>query len=93
MAELIKPQQNKIALNPLYLESEEALLRSLMQSTDYGILLSGLDRHDILANQKLGDLFACEAQEVVEGKPDSVREMTHAIVKDPDAFDRRLAET
>ena len=93
MAELIKPQQNKIAMNPLYLESEEALLRSLMQSTDYGILLSGLDRHDILANQKLGDLFACEAQEVVEGKPDSVREMTHAIVKDPDAFDRRLAET
>ena len=93
MTESQRPQQNRIALNPLYLESEEALLRSLMQSADYGILLSGLDRQDILANQKLGELFACEAQEVVEGEPDSVRQMTHAIVKDPAEFDRRLEET
>ena len=87
------PQPNYISLNPQFRENEGALVQSLLEATDYGILLSGLNRQDILANRKLGELFYCEPQAIVENEPEGGRQLAHAVVSDPDDFDRKLVET
>lgn len=87
------PKPNYISLNPQFRENEGALVQSLLEATDYGILLSGLNRQDILANRKLGELFYCEPQAIVENEPEGGRQLAHAVVSDPDDFDRKLVET
>lgn len=79
-----------IALNPLFRENERALLHALLQATDYGILLSGLDRQDIIANRRLGELFQLVPQDIVETTPDAVREKVLPRVRDPEVFARLL---
>ena len=81
-----------IALNPNFREQEEALLHALLQATDYGILLSGLDRQDIIANRRLGELFGVTPQNVVESSPEAVRALVRAHFQDPEAFDSLLQE-
>ncbi len=87
------PKPNYISLNPQFRENEGALVQSLLEATDYGILLSGLNRQDILANRKLGELFYCEPQAIVENESEDGRLLARAVVSDPDAFDRKLIET
>jgi signal transduction histidine kinase len=84
--------EDDIALNPHVRERERALLRALLQATDYGILVSDLARQDILANRRLGELFTVNPQTVVETDPRSVRELVRNRLEEPDAFDRRLQE-
>lgn len=87
------PQLGDIALNPHFRENGEALLRSLLQATDYGILLSGLDRQDILANRRLGELFQCAPDEVVQADPADVRQHARSFVREPERFEEILNET
>ncbi len=83
----------QIALNPNFRDSQEALLQALLQATDYGILMSGLDRQDIVANRRMGELFAVPPQHVVESNPAQVREVVNARVADPDAFEEQSRRT
>jgi signal transduction histidine kinase len=82
-----------IALNPVIRGHEGAMLLALLQATDEGILLTGLDRQDILANRRLGELFDMLPEQIVEEQPDAVRRALHVRLRDPDAFDMRMAET
>jgi len=78
------------ALNPHFRENERALLHALLQATDYGILVTGLDRQDILANPRLGVLFDIAPQEIVRTDPEAVRALARRRVRDPQAFDALL---
>lgn len=82
-----------IAVNPLFKDNREALLHAILQASDNGILLSGLDRQDILANERLGELFHCAPQDLVLADPDDVRQIARAQVENPEQFDRILNET
>ncbi|HZO92123.1 MAG TPA: ATP-binding protein [Chthonomonadaceae bacterium] len=82
-----------VALNPQFRASERALLHALLQATDYGILLSGLDRQDILANQRLGELFGVAPQDIVQADPEVVRALAMARVRDPQSFNELLHQT
>jgi signal transduction histidine kinase len=91
----MEPRQNNrppedIALNPNFRSSEGALLHALLQATDYGILMSGLDRQDIIANRRLGELFGGAPQEIVESEP-GVAARTR--VRDPEVFEEVLRRT
>jgi signal transduction histidine kinase len=79
-----------IALNPQILETKGMLLHALLQSTDYGVLVSGLDRQDIIANRRLGELFKMPPQQVVETDPDAVRAFARSRVRDPHQFEKHL---
>ncbi len=79
-----------IALNPQFRENESALLHALLQATDYGVLVSGLDRQDILANARLGELFNLAPHEIVLTEPNVVRELALRQARDPRAFDHLL---
>ena len=76
-----------VAVNPRFQQQEATLLNALLQSSDYGVLLSGLDREDILANRRLGELFSVSPQEVVRTDPDAVRAIALSRVRDPQAFE------
>jgi signal transduction histidine kinase len=81
-----------IALNPHVAGNERALLRALLQATDYGVLVTDLNRQDIVANRRLGELFAVSPHSIVETPPDAVRDMVRARVRDPAGFDARLRQ-
>jgi signal transduction histidine kinase len=91
--EKITIQPDDVALNPHFREHERALLGALLQATDYGILLSGLDRQDILANRKLGELFRIPPEEIVLKAPEVVLRLAMAQVKDTKAFVERIRGT
>jgi signal transduction histidine kinase len=82
-----------VALNPQFRANEGALFHALLQATDYGILMTGLDRQDIVANRRLGEIFAMPPQAIVETGPDNTREHARALVRDPQAFDELLQRT
>ncbi len=76
----------EIGINPAYAALEPELLRALLQATDYGVLVSGLDRQDIIANRKLTQLFGLSAAQVVQMEPDKVREWAVSRARDRDQF-------
>ncbi len=80
-----------VAVNPRFQQHEATLLNALLQSSDYGVLLSGLDREDILANRRLGELFSVSPQEVVRTDPNAVRAIALSRVRDPQAFETVVA--
>ena len=80
------PAETEIGLNSRIRHTELELLHALLQSIDYGVLVSGLDRQDIIANRKLSQLFGINAQEVVNTDPDSVRAYAISRVKNKEAF-------
>ena len=86
----LAPDFVNVALNPRFQRQEATLLNALLQSSDYGVLLSGLDREDILANRRLGELFSVSPQEVVRTDPDAVRAIALSRVRDPGAFEAVL---
>ena len=86
----VTPDYASVALNPRFQRQEATLLNALLQSSDYGVLLSGLDREDILANRRLGELFSVSPQQVVRTDPDAVRAIALSRVRDPDAFEAVL---
>ena len=52
--------------------------------------MSDLNRQDILANRRLGELFAVPPDLVVQTHPDAVRALARARVRDPEAFEAGL---
>src|SRR5205085_11926742 len=89
-ADLTSSAPGDIALSPQIRENERALLHALLQAADYGVLLTDLRRQDVLANRRMGELFAVSPHTVVETPPEGVRDMVRTRVADPEAFDRRL---
>ena len=81
---------DNVALNPKFRHQEAMLLNALLQSSDYGVLVSGLDREDIVANRRLGELFGVSPRHVVEMAPDAVRALALSRVRDPQAFQEVL---
>src|SRR5947209_20334800 len=79
-----------IALNPQFREDERALLHALLQATDYGILMSGPDRQDIVANRRLGELFDVTPQLLVETQPEDARALARNRLRHPEGFDALL---
>jgi len=81
-----------LALNPA-LEGYEGLwLKALLQATDYGVLLSDLDRQDLAANRRLGELFALDPHRLVSSSPDESRAVGRQRFAAPEEFERRVEE-
>ena len=66
---------------------------ALLQAVDNGILMSGVDRQDIVANRRLGELFSMTPQDIVENDPTANRRRLRSLLRDPQAFEARLEET
>lgn len=79
-----------LAVRILSEEEQTELLRALMQSTDYGVLVTDHRGDDLIANRRLGELFDLDPREMVRLEPARVREQTLSRVSDPEAFARRL---
>src|SRR5437870_11712016 len=82
----------RLAIRTLALEGQTDLLCALLQSTDYGILMTDHEGRDLVCNRRLGALFGLDPQEAVERSPESVRRMVLRRVEDPRRFARRLEQ-
>src|SRR5438094_626819 len=82
----------RLAIRTLAREEQSDLLCALLQSTDYGILMTDHEGRDLICNRRLGELFGLDPQVIVECPPESVRRMVLRRVEDPRGFSRRLEE-
>src|SRR5262249_34110006 len=80
-----------VAVNPQVRQHAAALLSAVLQASDYGILMSGLDGQDMIANRRLGELFDLTPDEIVEMAPDAVRALARSRFRDPETFERVLS--
>ena len=69
---------------------ELELLRALLRASDYGVLLSGADRRDLLCNQRFCDFFGLEAEALLCAAPHQVRAQVLPRLKFPEEFVRAL---
>lgn len=65
---------------------ELELLRALLRASDYGVLLSDLDRHDRVCNDRFCELFGLDPEGTVGAPPEVVRSLVLPRIKDPDSF-------
>src|SRR5437870_891488 len=82
----------RLAIRTLAGEEQTDLLCALLQSTDYGILMTDHDGRDIVCNRRLGELFGLDPQEIVARPPQSVRRQVLRRVEDPRGFAARVDE-
>lgn len=81
-----------LALNPAVRGQEGLWLKALLQATDYGVLLSDLNRQDLAANRRLGELFELDPEQLVSSNPDESRALGRERFAAPEEFEQRLAE-
>jgi signal transduction histidine kinase len=81
-----------LAVRELSEAEQSDLLRALLQSTDYGVLVTDHQGDDLVANRRLGELFGIDPQVMVRLSPTQVRRRLLGKLRDPGAFVRRLEE-
>src|SRR4051812_20051142 len=79
-----------LAVRELSEEEQSDLLRALLQSTDYGVLVTDHQGDDLIANRRLGELFGIDPQEMVRLSPAEVRQRLLGKLRDPGEFVQRL---
>lgn len=81
-----------LAVRDLSDEQQTELLCALLQSTDYGVLVTDHQGDDLIANRRLGELFDLDPDAIVRLEPQQVRRQTLKKLRDPEGFVRRLEE-
>lgn len=69
---------------------ELVLLRSLLRASDYGVLLSDPARRDQVCNRRFCEMFGLESLDILQTRPEYVREHLTLRLKDPDDFFQKL---
>ncbi|MGE0002044.1 MAG: ATP-binding protein [Fimbriimonadaceae bacterium] len=69
-----------------------SLLRSILGSTDYGVLVTDLDHVALACNRRFGELFGIDHKPVVESGVLAVRDMVGSRIPDLTAWSENLAK-
>lgn len=80
-----------IAIRPLVAKDREALLRTILSSSDYGVMLTDLDHVTIALNGKFGEIFGIDIHQAVHSGVLEVRGMVAGLIPDIDEWGRNLA--
>jgi two-component system, NtrC family, sensor kinase len=86
------PPALPLAVRELSEQEQSDLLRALLQSTDYGVLVTDHQGDDLVANRRLGELFGLDPQDMVRLAPTQVRRRLLGKLREPGEFVRRLEE-
>ncbi len=81
-----------LALRHLIQDQTESVLASILDSLDYGVLLTDLGHLSLACNQRFGELFRIPIRDVVKEEPLQVREMVRSVLRDYDAWAQNLEE-
>lgn len=76
------------ALRDLIADQAENILGSILNSVDYGVLLTDLGHLSLACNQQFGRLFMIPIRDVVANDPGGVREMVKLRIKDYESWAR-----
>ena len=71
-----------IAIRELVFQDQEAILRSILSASDYGVMLTDLDHVTIACNKKFGELFGVDIESVVHSDVLGVRHMVQKLIPD-----------
>jgi hypothetical protein len=74
-----------VAVNP-FAGEEVGLLRALLQSTEYGVLMTTHDGQDVVCNRRFGEISGLDISETVRSSRDEVRRRVLERVRDPEQF-------
>jgi len=79
-----------IAIRELVFQDQEAILRSILSASDYGVMLTDLDHVTIACNKKFGELFGVDIVSVVHSDVLGVRHMVEKLIPDVEVWEKDL---
>lgn len=79
-----------IAIRDLAAGQADSILRSILNSVDYGILLTSLDHISLACNRRFGELWGVDIRDVVANDTRAVRAMVRTRIPDFEAWSRNL---
>lgn len=82
---------DSVAIRPLVAKDREALLRTMLSSADYGVMLTDLDHVTIAANETFGKIFDVDIHDIVHSDVLSVRERVAHLIPDMDEWEANLS--
>lgn len=79
-----------IAIRKIVLQDHEAVLRSILSASDYGVLLTDLGHVTIACNRKFGEIFGVDIDKVVHSEVQEVRRMVESLIPDLESWEAAL---
>lgn len=82
----------QVAFSSLVGSPHEPLLASILNATDLGILVTGLDHRALACNDRFGEIFCVNPEEAVSAGVEKLRASVLPIIVEPDRWLRNLDE-
>jgi len=82
----------QVAVRSLVSSQAEALFHSVLNSVEFGIMVTDLNHMALACNGRFGDLWGIDIEAAVASQPDAVREMARQRIVDFDGWFSNLAE-
>lgn len=79
-----------LAIRPLLADDTLAVLRAILISGDYGILLTDLDHRSIACNRQFGEIFSVQPADVVTCDVSELRERVAPLIPDIETWVAKL---
>jgi signal transduction histidine kinase len=79
-----------VAVRPLLADETSSILRAILSSCDYGVLLTDLEHRSLACNRKFGELFDIEPDEVVTCSVSGLRKRVMPFIMDRKAWLQHL---
>ncbi len=82
----------QVAVRSLVSSQAEALFHSVLNSVDFGIMVTDLDHMTLACNGRFGELWGIDIEQAVASQPTAVREMARQRIVDFDGWLSNLEE-
>jgi len=84
--------KSSVALRAMQSGEQLGVLLSILGSVEVGMMLTDLDHHTLVTNERLGELFGFAHDEAVKNNPEAVRRWVADRIVDYPAWEKNLAE-
>jgi signal transduction histidine kinase/GAF domain-containing protein len=79
-----------VAIRPMLADETTAILRAILDASDYGVLLTDLNHQSLACNRRFGEQFAVDPERVVRYGVEELREKVLPLIEDPQTWLERL---
>lgn len=85
-----RAQEKAVSIRPLVAEDTSAILSAILTAADFGVLLTSLDHTALACNQRFGDIWEVNIDQVVQLGVDDLRKKVHSLIPDVKSWEANL---
>lgn len=82
--------ESGVAIRPILAEATTAILRSILESSDQGVLFTDLEHRTLACNRRFGEIFDVDLQEAVRSEAEQLRRRVEHLIPDPKSWRQML---